>query len=228
MKDIAKMIRFDFVTSKSLSFNGTLGLIAVTFLLSLLGSPAGAICLFAPLMIFAPVSAVATRDFKLIYGILPVRKSAVTRAAFIEIISTLIIGEALALAFFGISRITVLKDILPESITNVLGANVEGEFVMMIPALIVIVFVCLSVIGAYLQMIMSVKGQEHITLHALLAILIPAIALIAAVVLDIDVMGLIVKRAGSPAVTAALNISAIAVNAVFCELSVRKLADKEM
>lgn len=227
MKDIVKMIRFDFVTSKSLSFYGSLGLIAVTLLLSLLGSPAGAICLFAPLMIFAPMSAVATKDFRLIYGILPVNKNAITRAAFIEIISSLIIGEALALAFFGISRVTGLKDILPESVTNLLGAFAEGDFVKMMPALIVAIFVCLSIIGSYLQMILSVKGQEHITLHALLVILIPAIAIIAAIALKIDIMGLIVKRAANPAVIAVLNILAVAVNLLFCELSVKMLADRE-
>ena len=107
MNDVLKMIRFDYISVKTLTVPYIIGFIAICLVLALFGIPLGAFCFAAAAAVFAPVQELADSDSRKIYGILPVGREAVTRAAFLEMTVPLLIGEILSLIFLVISNFSM-------------------------------------------------------------------------------------------------------------------------
>lgn len=120
MKDVLKMIRFDYISVKPLTVPYVIGFIAVCLVLSLFGIPLGVFCFAASAAVFAPVQEQASSDTRKIYGILPVRRDAVTKAAFLEMTVPLFIGELLSLIFLLISNSSKLYRIFPKTVVSII------------------------------------------------------------------------------------------------------------
>lgn len=243
MKDVLKMIRFDYISVRSLTVPYVIGFIAVCLVLALFGIPLGVFCFAAAVAVFAPVQELASSDTRKIYGILPVRREAVTRAAFIEMIVPLFIGELLSLTFLFISDSSKLYRIFPKTVGSVIeelfdfsksGANITfGELCIML----ILIFVYLCILAAYLEMMSAIQSRENDVKN-----LLTAVALTAAAVVGIDVLSakqvippaqdwlmLIPQTASGKWLFAIiLNVIAAGVSVLFCETAVKKSADCEI
>ena len=118
MKDVLKMVKFDYVISKG-SLPVVIIFLTVCLIMSVFGIAFGVIAAFAPVLIFAQKQIEENADFRRIYGILPVKRSTVITADFAEMIVPLLIGEIIGLVFFYISRVCKLYTLLPEKAENV-------------------------------------------------------------------------------------------------------------
>lgn len=238
MKDVLKMIRFDLVTAGSLTVPYVLAFIGLSLALSLFAMPLGILCFAAPLVIFGPAREAAGAEQKKIYGILPVRKSAVTRAAFWENTVMLLVGEVLALLFLLISDKGALSGILPESIAEMLESIKTGEYSLSFNDMAVTVALLsayLCILSAYLEMEAEIHGHDSDIKNLLIAL--SATAIIIAVIAVLVNRGVLPpfrkwltpeKASGRGLIILAANAAAIAVSAAMCERTVKKTADMEL
>lgn len=241
MKDILKMIRFDYITVRSLTLPYVLGFIVISFVLSLFGIPLGIFCVAALMAIFGPVQELSNSDSRKIYGILPVCGDAVTRAAFLEMIVPLFAGELLSFLFLFISKSSKLYRIFPKNV----GDMIEGLFSFSqndrgisfdgLCILLVLTSAYLCVLAAYLEMASKIQGSENDIKNLLLAISITAAvfavitALVKAGMIPSLQMWLIPRTVlGKWLIAVSLNIIAAGVSVLFCEITVKKTADFEM
>lgn len=241
MQDILKMIRFDYFTVKSFTVPYVIGFIMISFVLSLFGIPLGVFCFVALMAVFGPVQELANSDTRRIYGILPVRRDAVTRAAFMEIIIPLFAGELLSLVLLLISNSSRLYRIFPKTV----GDIIEGLFDfskndLMIAfdelcIILILLSVSLCVVAAYLEMKSEIQGHEN-DLRNLLTVISITVAVI-------SVIAVLVNRRMIPPVkrwlipqtvlgkwlfAVFLNIIAAGLSILFCEITVKKTADYEI
>ncbi|MDE7288454.1 MAG: hypothetical protein K2N71_02980 [Oscillospiraceae bacterium] len=243
MKDVLKMIRFDYISVRSLTVPYVIGFIALCLVLALFGIPLGVFCFAAAAAVFAPVQELANSDTRKIYGILPIGREAVTRTAFIEMIVPLFIGELLSLTFLFISSSSKLYRIFPKTVVSIIeelfdfsksDANITfGELCIML----ILVFVYLCILAAYLEMMSAIQSREHDVKN-----LLTAVALTVAAVVGIDVLSakqvippaqdwlmLIPQTASEKWLLAViLNVIAAGVSVLFCETAVKKSANCEI
>ena len=186
MKDVLKMIRFDYISVKSLTVPYVIGFIAVCLVLALFGIPLGVFCFAAAAAVFAPVQGLSSSDTRKIYGILPIRREAVTKAAFLEIIVPLLAGEMLSLVFLMISNSSKLYRIFPKTVVSIIeelfdfsknDANIAfGELCI----ILILLSVYLCILAAYMEMMSAIHSRENDVKN-----LLTAIALTAAVIVVI-------------------------------------------
>lgn len=241
MKDILKMIRFDYITVRSLTVPYVIGFIGISFVLSLFGIPLGVFCVAALLAIFAPVQELANSDSEKIYGILPVRRDTVTRAAFLEMIVPLFVGELLSFLFLFISSASKLYRIFPKNISNMIevlfdfsergtGISSDGLYIVL---MLTTAYLC--VLAAYLQMASKIQGRENDIKNLLLAISVTVAVF--AVITALVKAGMLppLQKWPMPQTTAGkllfaviLNIIGAGVSVLLCEITVKKTADFEI
>lgn len=241
MKDILKMVRFDYISVNSLTVPYVIGFIGISFVLSLFGIPLGVFCVAALMAIFAPVQELAHSDSEKIYGILPVRRDAVTRAAFLEMIVPLYVGELLSFLFLFISRSSKLYRIFPKNIGNMIealfdffesgtGISFDGLYIVLI-----LISAYLCVLAAYLEMASKIQGRENDIRNLLLAIFITVAVF--AVITALVKAGMLPPFqkwpmpqtvAGKWLFAVILNSIAAGVSVLFCEITVKKTADFEI
>lgn len=237
MKDVLKMVRFDFVTAGSLTVPYVLAFIGLSFLLALFGMPLGLFCFAAPLVIFGPAREAAGAEQRKIYGILPIQRSAVTRAAFLEDTSMLIAGELLTMLLLIISDKSRLSRVLPESVAELLKYLKEAYNFSPVGLCVTIALLSayLCVLSAYLEMEAEIHGHESDTKNILIALSVTA-AVIALVFVLVNKGVLppvstwieLETAEGKGIFAVILNIAAAAVSAVMCEITVKKTAEKEI
>ena len=241
MKDVLKMIRFDYISVRSLTVPYVIGFIALCFVLALFGIPLGVFCFAAAAAVFAPVQELASSDTRKIYGILPVRRDAVTKAAFLEMIVPLFIGEFLSLIFLLISSSSKLYRIFPKTI----GGIIEGLFDFSrndasitfgeLCIILILLSVYLCILAAYMEMMSAIQSRENDVKN-----LLTAVALTAAVIVVIAALSanhiippvqswLIPETASGKWIFAViLNVIAAGVSVLFCGIAVKKSADCEI
>lgn len=241
MKDVLKMIRFDYISVRSLTVPYVIGFIAVCLVLALFGIPLGVFCFAAAAAVFAPVQELASSDSRKIYGILPVRRDAFTRAAFIEMIVPLFVGELLSLVFLLISSSSELYRIFPKTVSDIIeglfdfsknDTNIAfGELCI----ILILVSVYLCILAAYMEMMSAIQSRENDIKN-----LLTAVALTAAVIVIVAALSgkhiippaqqwLIPKTVSGKWIFALiLNVIAAGVSVLFCEIAVKKSADCEI
>ncbi|MCH5275666.1 MAG: hypothetical protein J1E65_07485 [Lachnospiraceae bacterium] len=241
MKDILKMIRFDYISVKSHTVPYVIGFIGISLVLSLFGIPLGVFCVAAPIAIFGPVQELYGSDSRKIYGILPVRRDAVTRASFLELTVPLFAGELLSFLFLLISRSSKLYRIFPKSIGNIIetlfdfsqsgmGISVDGLYIIL---MFTSAYLC--VFAAYLEMASKIQGSENDIRNLLLAIsLTVAVFAVITALVKAGILPPLQKWpmprtvAGKWLFAVILNIIAAGVSVLFCEITVKKTADFEI
>lgn len=241
MKDVLKMIRFDYISVKSLTVPYVIGFVAVCLVLALFGIPLGVFCFAAAAAVFAPVQELTSSDSRKIYGILPVRRDAFTRAAFLEMIVPLFIGELLSLIFLLISNSSKLYRIFPKTV----GDIIEGLFDLSkndaainfgeLCIILILLSVYLCILAAYMEMMSAIQSRENDVKN-----LLTAVSLTVAVIVVIAALSgkhiippvqqwLIPKTVSGKWIFALiLNVIAAGVSILFCEIAVKKSADCEL
>lgn len=241
MNDVLKMIRFDYISVKTLTVPYIIGFIAICLVLALFGIPLGAFCFAAAAAVFAPVQELADSDSRKIYGILPVGREAVTRAAFLEMTVPLLIGEILSLIFLVISNSSKLYRIFPKTIEDIIGGLFDfsqndsiitfGELCI----ILILVSVYLCILSAYLEMMSAIQSRENdvknlLTAVALTGAVIVVIAALSAKQVIPSVQNWLIPQtaSGKWLFAVILNVAAAGVSVLFCEIAVRKSADCEL
>lgn len=241
MKEILKMIRFDYITVKSFTVPYVIGFIVISFVLSLFGIPLGILSFVALMAIFGPVQELANSDTRRIYGVLPVRRDAVTRAAFMEIIVPLFVGELLSLVLLLISNSSKLYRIFPKTV----GDIIEGLFDfsqndLMIAfgelcIILILISASLCILAAYLEMKSEIQGHENdirdlLTVIFIIVVVIEVITALVNMEIIPPVKRWLIPRTvlGKWVFAVFLNIIAVSVSVLFCENAVKKTADYEI
>lgn len=241
MNDVLKMIRFDYIAVRSLTVPYVIGFTAVCLVLALFGIPLGVFCFAAAAAVFAPAQELARSDTRKIYGILPVGREAVTRAAFLEMTVPLFIGELLSLIFLAISNSSKLYRIFPKTVGGVIeglfdfsknDANITfGE----VCVILILVYVYLCISAAYLEMMSAIQNREKdvtnlLTEIALTVAVITVIAALSAKHIIPPVQEWLIPRtaSGKWLFAVILNIIAAGVSVLFCKIAVKKSADCEL
>lgn len=241
MKDVLKMIRFDYISVKPLTVSYVIGFIAVCLVLSLFGIPLGVFCFAASAAVFAPVQETASSDTRKIYGILPVRRDAVTKAAFLEMTVPLFIGELLSLIFLLISNFSKLYRIFPKTVVGIIeelfdfsqnDANIAfGELCI----ILILLSVYLCILAAYMEMMSAIQSRENdiknlLTAIALTAAVIVVLAALSAKQVIPPVRSWLMPQtdSGKWIFAVILNVIAAGVSVLFCKIAVKKSADCEI
>lgn len=164
MKDILKIMRFDFLTAKPLAWGGFIIAAVLFSLLSLFFSPI--ICAyitFGALMFVIPLQSIADKsNFNKLYGILPVQRKNITRARFMYIFAVLFLSELFEIVMIVISMSLKLYRVLP---------NQNGEMMQMVKdsfsdtSLIFIMglgmFTLFCLMFSYMEMMGQIFGREN-------------------------------------------------------------------
>ncbi len=232
MRDIVKMVRFDFVTTKAslLDFWIVLLLACLSVVLMIAPSTAPMFSL-AMITVFMPAQNLTTQDAgSKIYGILPVQRSAITRAAFLECSLSALAGELGTLLIAWIStRLELYRLYLSPEET---AARTESAFAM--PAAYIVIFVLVMLLMPLLRMLCDIFGREHETKIILLVL----IALFLAIWFILSQMAegrlpspsqlLPATLSGKLLAAAVIHLVMFGLCALFCEITVKKLADREL
>ncbi|WP_294413811.1 hypothetical protein [uncultured Ruminococcus sp.] len=237
MNDIMKMIRFDLITVSRLTVPYVAIFVVVSIIASLFGLPIGILCVVSFIMIIAPVQGINNSSCKKLYGMLPVRRSAVIKALFTEIIVTMFAGELLTFLCLLLVRHSSLYKILPEKLSEIArklpempDSRYEKLYLLAAAA-----FAFITIILSFAQMRSEVKNMETAIRE-----LIIIIAVFAAAATFISVMiyneklhalkDIIVPptSAGKWLSIAILNAVTLAAAYLFCAFTVKKASDKEL
>ena len=238
MKELLKIMRFDFLTAKPLAL-GVFIIAAVLFsLLSLFFSPV--ICAyitFGALMFVIPLQNIADKsDFNKLYGILPVQRKNITRARFMYIFFVHFLSELFEVVMIVISMSLKLYRVLP---------NQNGEMMQMVrdsfsdTSLVFVVgigmFSLFCLMFGYVEMMGQIFGRENemkiilITL-GVLSVLAMGFLLLA----DHDIIptfklpNLPTTLKGKVILSVIINIVMFGLCLLFGEITARKLAKREL
>ncbi|MDE7364709.1 MAG: ABC-2 transporter permease, partial [Ruminococcus sp.] len=120
MKEILKIMRFDFLTAKPFALGIFIIGAVLFFTLSLLFSPIiNAYISFVAMIFVMPLQSVADKsNFNKLYGILPVKRSNITRARFLYIFLVIFASEIIEFILAVISRSLKLYRLLPNQNTE--------------------------------------------------------------------------------------------------------------
>ena len=241
MKDILKIIRFDYIAVRSFTVPYVIGFIAICFVLSLFGIPLGVFCFVASVAIFEPVQELTNSDSRKIYGILPVCGDAVTRAAFLEITVPLFAGELLSLMLLLISNSSKLYRIFPQTVAGIIerlfdfSQNDSDIAFDRLCIILVLTSVYLCILATYLEMRSKIQGHEN-DIKNLLTVVFFTVAVIAVITVFVNkgmippVQEWLIPQtvSGKRLFAVILNIIAAGVSVLFCEFTVKKTADYEI
>lgn len=246
MKEILKLIRFDFITSENSTLPIVVSMFVICIIMAAFGvfNPVFGVFLFISCAaFFAPVqSAAENPDFRRVRGILPVGRTAFVRAEFAESIVTLLAGELITLILMGISRSSKLYEVFPakleafcQTMHGFDGIDLGGgSFIKFVP-LIILVCALLIVIVTFINMRSDIERHEHDIRNVLL--------IFSAVVIACTVsVWLVAKKiippyekwlfpstdAGTWIWGTALNAAAVSIGIIFCRITGKKTADYEI
>ena len=237
MNDIMKMIRFDLISVSRLTVPYVAIFGVVCIIAAFFSIPIGIFCVVSFVMIIAPVQGINNSSCKRLYGMLPVRRSAVIKALFIEITVTMLAGELLTFLCFLITRNSSLYKIFPEKLMRFaedltkMPENKFGSLYLIAAA----AFAFITIVLCFAQMRAEIKNMET-AIHELIIV----VAVFAAAATFISVMIYTKKlyalknillpttSAGKWQSIAVLNTVTLAAAYLFCTITVKKASTKEL
>lgn len=235
MKDILKTVQFDFITgARLLPLCLTAAVICAAVSVFLSPAAAAVVIPFA-VCVFLPVPNIAARcGFNKLYGILPIPRSCITRAAFLEYTVSALLGELVAVLLQTVSNGIGLYQSLRLSLFDLTEIPAAQQSVERSAAFIVVMFAGISIFICYMRMMSDLFGAENeekiliLSVFAALLIVIPLIVLRVKNVLP-PVSSLLPNTAiGKAAVVCAVHLVTFGLCALMCEITVKKLADREL
>ena len=164
MKDILKIMRFDFLTAKPVALISFLLVLIICCGLGLVFSPM--ICgytMFGAMVFVIPLQSMADKNnFNKLYGILPVERKNITRARFLYIFLVHFASEIIEFISAVIAKALKLYRLLP---------NQDGEMLQMIResfadtnlifTIIIGMFAFFCICFSYMEMMGQIFGREN-------------------------------------------------------------------
>ena len=237
MNEMMKMIRFDLITVRRLTAPYVAIFVAVSIIASLFGLTFGILCVVNFVMIIAPIQGINNSSCKRLYGMLPVRRSAVIKALFTEIFVTMFIGELLSFLCLFIGRSSSLYKMLPENLSRIASnySELPESKYMKMYLFAAAAFAFLTIVLCFAQM-----RSEIINMEAAIREFLIIVTVFAAVTTFISVMIYNEKlralkdillpptTAGKWLSIAILNAVTLAAVYIFCTVTVKKASNKEL
>lgn len=234
MKDILKMVQFDFIAGEKL----------LPLCLIVLAADAAAAMLLMPAVapvfipfavcIFLPVQSIAARcGFNKLYGILPIRRSTVTRAAFLEYTVSALIGEVISVLIYTAAKAAKLYLSVRQALSGIIEDSTQQNSNQS-AAIAVILFAVICMFICYMRMMSDIFGQENeakiliLTVFVLLVILTPLLVLRLKNILPPAAAWLPKSTGGKALLICAAHLATFGICALFCEITVKKLANREL
>ena len=242
MNDILKMIHFDYCISEK-QMRGGLLLICTAALCAMLMNPVLG-CLMIPfaaiLFLFGHESTVSA-DFRRCYGILPVQRSSITRAGFMEYFASALAGELLSLLMFRLSVLLKLylriRTFFAKHSGSVVSDSLTGskDVLQKYFSLFLGIFMAVCLFMCIFRMLSSILGSEND-----IKIMLGMLLIIAAIVVPLLTM-LVSGKMRVPELTwlhpagiggrlllfLAVNLLTAGVCALLCEITVKVLNQRE-
>lgn len=238
MKDVLKIIRFDFLTAKPLVSKAYLIIVALCFLLSLFFSPM--VCCyitFGAMSFVIPLQTIAEKSsFHKLYGILPVKRKNITRARFLFIFLVLFFTELIEIGLALIAMWLRLYRMLPNKNTQMMQM-VKTSFSDTVTTFsaIVLMFVSLCLIFAYMEMMGQIFGRENemkiivITLSVIVVLAVGFVNLLEHnIIPPFQLPKLPATTLGRVLLIAAMNMVMFGLCTIFGEITANKLARREL
>lgn len=238
MKDILKIMRFDFLTAKPIVLTEVIIISTFCFILSLFFSPM--ICsyiVFMAIVCVIPLQNIADKnDFNKLYGILPVKRKNITRARFLYIFLIHFITEIVGILMASISMALKLYHILPnqESEKIQMIKNSFSDYVTTFSS-IVGIFTILCLIFLYVEMMGQIYGRENefkiitITLGVIVFIIMGFLFLSnKGIIPMLKVPSLPSSDIGKIILAVVINIIIFGLSVLFGEITANKLAKREL
>ena len=238
MKDILKVMRFDFLTAKPLALAGMFFAVLMFGLLSLFFSPMiSAYTTLAAMLFVIPLQGTAEKSgFNKLYGILPVARKNITRARFFYIYLVHFLTELLELVIVVTAKSLLLYRILPNQngeMMQMVKESFEDTKLTLLMVFGVFTFFCLMF--SYMEMMGQIHGRENEFKIILITIgVISVIALLFSILANNDVIhitrvpGLPDSVGGMLIFGAVLNVIMLGVCIIFGEITASKLAKREL
>lgn len=238
MKDVLKIIRFDFLTAKPIVLGGMVFTVLMFGSLSLFFSPIMCAWIMGSAIMFVlPLQEVADKNgFNKLYGTLPVKRRNVTRGRFLYVYLVHFLTEQLELVIIMIAKTIRLYRILPnqDGATMQLVKESFADTNLML-AVVFGTFVLFSLVFSYMEMMGQVHGRENefkilmITLGILTVIIVTfTILLNRELIPMISLPGLPESVGGMLAFGAVLNAVMLLVCLFFGEVTAGRLAKREL
>lgn len=238
MREILKIMRFDFLTARPLAARPAVVFAAICIVLSLLFAPL--ICsyiTFGAMIFVLPLQTVAEKsDFNKLYGTLPVRRSNITRARFLYIFLVHLAAEILELVFAAAAMSLKLYRALPNQNSEMMQMVRESfEDTNLTLLMIIGAFTFFCLIFSYMEMMGQIHGRENefkiimITLSVLTLLLVGFLTLSDyGIIPRIHMPSLPHTVQGLGLLGAALNIAMFGICIIFGEITANRLAKREL
>ncbi|MCH5204464.1 MAG: hypothetical protein J1F03_06930 [Oscillospiraceae bacterium] len=238
MKDILKVMRFDFLTAKPLAFRGFIIVAVICFTLSLFFSPLiTSYITFAVLIFIIPLQSVADKSsFNKLYGILPVKRKNITRARFLYLFLAYFFAELLEAVLAVISFNLKMYKLLPNQDGEAVQLFKESfEDTTLIYVMIIGVFAFICLMFSYMEMMAQIFGRENEMKIILITLgVLTAIAILLSVLNNYDMLPPInVPKlpediGGRTIVAVIINVIMLGICLLFGEITASKLAKREL
>lgn len=238
MKDILKVMRFDYLTARPYALVPVVIVIMLCFALSLFFSPLiSAYITFGGMMFVIPLQGVAEKSgFHKLYGILPVKRKNITRARFLYVFLLTFFAEllegALAVLAFSLKLNRLLPNQDSEMMQMVNNGFTDGTFIVIA---IVGIFILFCLLFGYMEMMGQIFGRENEMKIFLITIgVIAALAFGILTLAERDVIptlkfpSLPATIEGKVILGAILNVVMLGICLLFGEITANKLAKREL
>lgn len=238
MKDILKIMRFDYLTARPFAIGPAMIAAVILFALSLLFAPM--ICSFITFgaMVFViPLQTVADKSgFNKLYGTLPVRRGNITRARFLYIFLVHLAAELLELVLAVTAMSLKLYRALPNQNGEMMQLVKEiFEDTRLMLLMIFGVFTVFCLLFSYMEMMGQIHGRENE--FKIIMITVGVMTILYVVFFILSDRGIIppIQLQSLPdtvpellLLDAALNIVMCGICLIFGEITVKKLAKREL
>lgn len=238
MKDILKIMRFDYFTARPFAFAPFVIITALCIVLSLMFSPIIIVYMtFGAMMFVIPLQNVAEKSgFNMLYGILPVNRKNITRARFLYIFLVHFIAElaeaALAAAAFNLKLNRLLPNQNSQMMQMVNNGFSDSSFIIIA---IVGMFILFVLLFGYMEMMGQIFGRENelkiiiITLGVVTALAFGILTLAEREIIPtLKFPSLPATTAGKITLGAILNVVMLGISLLFGEITANKLAKREL
>lgn len=238
MKDVLKIMRFDFLTAKPLFFSGMIFSILLFGSLGMFFSPM--ICSYISIIAIIcviPLQKTADKsDFNKLYGILPVDRRNITRGRFLYIYLVFLGAELLELALIAVSKSLKLYRLIPDQnseLTLMTKDSFADTQLTLLTVFIAFTFFCLFT--SYMEMMGQIHGRESDFKTIVITIgVISVIAFAFAFLSEHDMLPMIKlprlpeSVGGMLLIGTALDLTVLAICMLFGEITAKKLAKREL
>ena len=238
MKDILKIMRFDYLTAKPYAALEMIFVIVLFGILAMLFSPIIAVYItFAAMVFVIPLQGVADKNgFNKLYGILPVKRSSITMARFLYIFLVHFVTELIEAVLIITAKSVRLFRILP---------NQNGEMMEMVkdsfadtPLTLYMlfgIFAFFCLMFTYMEMMGQIHGRENEFKILMITVLVLTVLAFGYMTLSShDILPMmrfpdVPEKPGKIiALGAVLNLVMLGLSLVFGWITTRKLAKREL